>query len=59
MTRKQKNDVPTGNPTIAARRAKVLAELRKVTLAELHPDPEYRAAAEEAFHAALNEKPSP
>jgi hypothetical protein len=43
---------------IAARRRRLLAELVRVTLSELSPDPEHRAAAARRFEVALDEEPS-
>jgi hypothetical protein len=56
MTNRKNEDVSI---EIAARRARLLAELVKVTFAELSPDEAYRAAALAAFDAALNEEPRP
>jgi hypothetical protein len=42
---------------IAARQARLLQALRKATLAELSPDPAFRAAATAAFQAVLDADP--
>jgi hypothetical protein len=52
MTNRKNDEI---DRAIAARQARVLAELAKVTLAELSPDPAFRAAAQATFRAALNE----
>jgi hypothetical protein len=41
---------------LAARQARMLVELRKATLAQLSPDPEFRARADAVFQAVLDEK---
>jgi hypothetical protein len=56
MTKRRDDDVSI-EQKIASRRARILGELVKATLAELSPDPEHRAAAQAAFQAALNEDP--
>jgi hypothetical protein len=53
-----KNDT-TADQAIAAKQARILRELVKVTLSELSPDPEHRARAAAAFEAALNEEMGP
>jgi hypothetical protein len=53
---KRKVDVLTVEEKLAARRARMLRELVKATLAQLSPDPEFRARADAAFDAAMNER---
>ena len=62
----RKNNVDLHQPSdvsieqkIAARRARMLRELVKVTLAELSPDEAHRATAAAAFKHALDEEPGP
>jgi hypothetical protein len=52
MTSRKNDDT---EQAIAGRRARMLRELVKATLAQLSPDPAFRAAADAAFDAALSE----
>jgi hypothetical protein len=51
MTKRKTDEI---DRALGARRALMLAELRKATLAELSPNEEHRAAAARRFQAALD-----
>lgn len=54
MANKQNDRSTTDDHALAARRARMLVELTKATLAQLHPDDAVGAAADAAFDRALN-----
>jgi hypothetical protein len=58
MTKRKKDDTLI-DQAIVARQARMIELLLKVTLAQLNPDPEFRAAASAAFDAAVIEEPGP